>query len=85
MGRPAFFFFSSLFCHPDRSGRSFLPFAFRERRPRSGGTDVLPLIRAEVYIISHLRRRGPWLVFSLIIRIVPILLPLIQRRRRDTM
>src|SRR5690242_5314483 len=26
------------FCHPDRSGRFSLPFAPRERRPRSGGT-----------------------------------------------
>ena len=26
------------FCHPDRSGRFFLAFAPRERRPRSGGT-----------------------------------------------
>jgi len=25
-------------CHPDRNGRLFLPFALRERRPRSGGT-----------------------------------------------
>ncbi|HET6932320.1 MAG TPA: hypothetical protein VFI45_18475, partial [Candidatus Acidoferrum sp.] len=25
-------------CHPDRSGRFSLPFAPRERRPRSGGT-----------------------------------------------
>ena len=29
---------SSPLCHPDRRGRFFLPFAPRERRPRSGGT-----------------------------------------------
>jgi hypothetical protein len=29
---------SFFFCHPDRSGRFSLPFAPRERRPRSGGT-----------------------------------------------